>query len=65
VEVRVIRNAVALIPFLSLLAGCGPGQVGDDCKEDDDCDTEAGLICDKAEGATADDKGTCEEEPAS
>jgi len=64
-EVGVTRIAMALIPFLSLLAACGPGQVGDDCKKDDDCDTEAGLVCDKAEGATADDKGTCEEEPAS
>ncbi len=59
------RNAVALISFVSLLAGCPPGDVGDDCKEDDDCDTEAGLVCEKAEGATADDKGTCEDEAAS
>jgi hypothetical protein len=66
VEVLVSRIRFMVVPVLcALAAGCGPGEVGDSCKEDDDCDTEAGLVCEKADGATADDEGTCQEEAAS
>ena len=59
------RFLLTLVPFLCLAAGaCGPGQVGDSCKEDADCDDVAGLVWPKDADATADDKGTCEEDGA-
>ena len=59
------RFLLTLVPFLCLAAGaCGPGQVGDSCKDDADCDDAAGLVCEKDAAATADDKGTCEEPAA-
>ena len=60
------RIALGMVPFglAFLLAGCGPGEVGDDCKEDADCDTENGLICDLGDETGDDAEGVCAEKQA-
>ena len=55
---------LTLVPLVVLGAGCPPGDVGDKCKEDKDCDEDAGLVCEKDADATDDDEGECAEEPA-
>lgn len=56
------RAYALLIPIAFVFTACGPGQVGDKCQTDDDCDTEAGLVCDIATDATADEDGACAED---
>jgi hypothetical protein len=58
------RFFLTLVPLVVLGAGCPPGDIGDSCKDDEDCDEDAGLICEKATDATEDDEGECAEEPA-
>ena len=53
-----------LIPLAFVFIGCGPGQEGDECEVDDDCDADENLVCDIATDATADEKGTCEVDDA-
>jgi hypothetical protein len=53
-----------LVPLVVLGAGCPPGDIGDKCKEDKDCDEDAGLVCDIATDAE-DDEGQCVADVAS
>ena len=56
------RAYALIIPFAFLLTACGPGDVGDKCDEDADCDTENGLICDLGDETGEDAEGVCQEE---
>ncbi len=56
------RAYALLIPLAFLFTACPPGDIGDDCKDDDDCDDEAGLVCEKATDATEDEEGVCAED---
>ena len=58
------RAYALLIPLAFVFTACGPGEIGDDCKDDDDCDTEAGDFCEFATDATADEDGVCAAEEA-
>jgi len=47
------------VPWVTVAClGCGSTEMNDACFSDDDCDTEAGLICNRA-GATEEQNGVC------
>jgi hypothetical protein len=57
-----MKRYALLIPLAFLFTACPPGALGDECDEDSDCDADAGLHCEIPTDATADEKGTCEED---
>jgi hypothetical protein len=61
-EAEMNRAYALLIPIAFVFTACGPGELGDDCKDDDDCDTDAGHVCEFATDATEDEDGVCAEE---
>ena len=58
------RMYALLIPVAFLFTACGPGEVGDDCDSDEDCDVDNGIICDLGAETGEDAEGVCQEEAA-